>query len=118
MTKVGEGILYNLRRDMFAHCQKLSLSFYDRTEIGRVMSRVHGDVAQLQEVMWIIIMTLGDVLTLAGIVVALLVMNLKLGLITMSVLPLLVLVMFVWQPFAVPRIHACADGHLHCQRCV
>ncbi len=101
MTKVGEGILYNLRRDMFAHCQKLSLSFYDRTEIGRVMSRVHGDVAQLQEVMWIIIMTLGDVLTLAGIVVALLVMNLKLGLITMSVLPLLVLVMFVWQPFAV-----------------
>ena len=101
MTKVGEGILYNLRRDMFAHCQKLSLSFYDRTEIGRVMSRVHGDVAQLQEVMWIIIMTLGDVLTLVGIVVALLIMNLKLGLITMSVLPLLVLVMFVWQPFAV-----------------
>ena len=101
MTKVGEGILYNLRRDMFAHCQKLSLSFYDRTEIGRVMSRVHGDVAQLQEVMWIIIMTLGDVLTLVGIVVALLIMNLKLGLITMSVLPVLVLVMFLWQPFAV-----------------
>ncbi len=101
MTKVGEGILYDLRRDMFAHCQKLSLSFYDRTEIGRVMSRVHGDVAQLQEVMWIIIMTLGDVLTLIGIVVALLVMNLKLGLITMSVLPVLVVVMFVWQPFAV-----------------
>ena len=101
MTKVGEGILYDLRRDMFAHCQKLSLSFYDRTEVGRVMSRVHGDVAQLQEVMWIIIMTLGDVLTLIGIVVVMLIMNLKLGLITMSVLPLLVLIMFVWQPFAV-----------------
>ena len=101
MTKVGEGILFNLRRDMFAHCQRLSLSFYDRTEIGRVMSRVHGDVAQLQEVMWIIIMTLGDVLTLIGIVVALLIMNLKLGLITMSVLPVLAVVMFVWQPFAV-----------------
>ena len=101
MTKVGEGILYNLRRDMFAHCQKLSLSFYDRTEIGRVMSRVHGDVAQLQEVMWIIIMTLGDVLTLGGIVIALLIMNLKLGLITMSVLPLLMVIVFVWQPFAV-----------------
>ncbi len=101
MTKVGEGILFSLRRDMFAHCQKLSLSFYDRTEIGRIMSRVHGDVAQLQEVMWVIIMTLGDVLTLIGIVVALLIMNLKLGLITMSVLPVLVVVMAVWQPFAV-----------------
>ena len=100
MTKVGEGILYNLRREMFTHCQRLSLSFYDRTEIGRVMSRVHGDVAQLQEVMWVIIMTVGDVLTLVGIVGALLVMNLKLGLITMSVIPVLVVVMVFWQPIA------------------
>ena len=37
IAKVGEGVLYNLRRDMFAHLQKLSLSFYDKTEVGRIM---------------------------------------------------------------------------------
>ena len=100
MAKVGQGLLYSLRRDMFRHCQRLSLSFYDKTEVGRVMSRVQGDVTQLQEVMSMGVMTLGDMLSLVGIVVALLTLNLKLGLISMAVLPILALVMAVWQLFA------------------
>ena len=100
MEKVGQGILYGLRRDMFAHLQKLSLRFYDKTEVGRIMSRVQGDVAQLQEFMSMAVMTLGDLLSLVGYVAALVIMSLKLGLVSMVVLPILVIIMAVWQPYA------------------
>ncbi len=100
MAKVGQGILFGLRRDMFGHLQKLSLSYYDKTEVGRIMSRVQGDSGQLQEFMALVVMTLGDMLSLAGIVVMLMVLNLKLGLISMVTIPILVLIMAVWQPFA------------------
>lgn len=100
MEKVGQGVLYNLRADMFGHVQKQSLGFFDKTEVGRLMSRVQGDVGQLQEFAAVVVMTLGELLSLVGIVIALLILNLKLGLITMTVLPILILTMAVWQPFA------------------
>ncbi len=100
MEKVGQGILYNLRRDVFHHVQKQSVSFYDRTEVGRMMSRVQGDVGQLQEFAALVVMTLGELLGLVGIIVALLIMDFQLGLITLAVLPLLIITMMVWQPLA------------------
>ncbi len=100
MEKVGQRVMYNLRRDVFSHVQKQSVSFYDKTEVGRMMSRVQGDVGQLQEFSSLVVMTLGELLSLIGIVVALLIMNLKLGLITLSVLPLLMITMAIWQPLA------------------
>ena len=100
MAKVGQGVLYDLRSAMFSHLQRLSLSFYDKTQVGRIMSRVQGDVGQLQEFSGLMVMTLGDLLSLAGIVVALLVMNFKLGLIAMVTVPMLVGIMSVWQPYA------------------
>lgn len=101
MARVGLGMLYDLRRAMFAHLQRLSLSYYDKTEVGRIMSRVQGDVWQLQELMSVVIMTTADLLSLGGIIVALLIMNFKLGMITLIVLPILGLTMGIWQPFAV-----------------
>ena len=100
MAKVGQGVLYGLRAKMFGHLQKQSLSFYDRTEVGRIMSRVQGDVGQLQEFASLVVMTLGDMLSLVGIVIALLIINLKLGLISMVVLPILILIMAFWQIYA------------------
>ena len=47
--KIAEGVLVKLRRDMFGHLQRVSLSFMDRTEVGRLMSRLQGDVNALQE---------------------------------------------------------------------
>ena len=119
MAKVGQGVLYGLRRHMFSHLQKLSLSFYDKTQVGRMMSRVQGDVSQLQEFSHIVVVTLGDMLSLVGIVVAMLIMNLKLGLISMAVLPILIAIMAVWQPLAkeafmrVRRAAAIVNGALN-----
>ncbi len=100
MARVAQGVLYSLRRRLFSHLQRLPVSFYDRTEVGRLMSRVHGDVSQLQEFMSLVVMTLGELFSLLGIVVLLLLLNLKLGLICLAVLPILILIMAVWQPFA------------------
>ena len=100
MERVGQGVLYSLRRDLFGHVQKQSMKYFDRTEVGRLMSRVQGDVGQLQEFASLAVMSMGELLSLVGIVIALLIMNLELGLITMVVLPMLVAIMLVWQKFA------------------
>ena len=100
IARVGLGVLYGVRREMFAHLQRLSLRFYDKTEVGRIMSRVQGDVNQLQEASHVVVMVLADMLGLVGIVVDMLLMDVKLALLSMSVIPLLVLIMVVWQPFA------------------
>ena len=100
IARVGLGVLYGVRRKMFAHLQRLSLRFYDKTEVGRIMSRVQGDVNQLQEASNVVVMVLADMLGLAAIVIAMLAMDVKLALWSMSVIPPLILIMAVWQPFA------------------
>ena len=100
MAFVGQRVLYKLRMDMFTHLQRLSMSFYDRNEVGRVMSRVQNDVQQLQEFLSVVLVTLGDVLSISGIVVAMLLLNFELGLITLSVIPLLFLMLLMWQGYA------------------
>jgi ATP-binding cassette subfamily B protein len=100
IARAGQRVLYRLRGDMFAHLQRLSLNFFDKTEVGRIMSRVQGDVFQLQEFLAVAVVTLGDLLSLVGIVAMLLALSIKLGLISLAVLPILILVVMVWQPFA------------------
>ena len=93
-------MLFRLRRALFGHVQKQSLSYFDNTEVGRLMSRVQGDVGQLQEFAALVVMSLGELLSLVGIVIALLLMDLELGLITMAVLPILMTIMVTWQKYA------------------
>ncbi|MBM40284.1 MAG: multidrug ABC transporter [Chloroflexi bacterium] len=100
MQRVGQGVLFRLRRALFGHVQKQSLSYFDNTEVGRLMSRVQGDVGQLQEFAALVVMSLGELLSLVGIVIALLLMDLELGLITLTVLPVLITIMVAWQNFA------------------
>ena len=60
--KTGERILFDLRRAMYAHIQRLSLSFMDKTEVGRLMSRLQGDVGSLQEFLDTTVTSIGDIL--------------------------------------------------------
>jgi len=50
MTRAGESVQFDLRRHMFEHLQRLSMSFYDRTKLGRIISRCTSDVSSLREV--------------------------------------------------------------------
>ena len=100
LARAGQKMLYDLRNDLFKHLHKQSVSYYDRTEVGRIMSRVLGDVYQLQQLLEVAVITLGDLIGLVWIVAALLLMSLELGLISLAAIPLLVIVMALWQPLA------------------
>ncbi len=98
--KVAEHLLFDLRRAMYAHLQVVSLSFMDKTEVGRLMSRLQGDVYALQEFLESSIFAIGDLVLLLGIVVVLLSLDFQLGLMTLSVVPVLFLVRIIWLPLA------------------
>jgi len=100
MAFVGQRVLYSLRIRLFSHLQRLSMSYFDRVEMGRVMSRVQSDVQQLQEFLSILLLTVADVLSLLGIMVSMFTWSPRLALITLSVIPVLFLIMIVWQRYA------------------
>ena len=100
ITRVALTVLYDIRADMFLQLQRLALSFSDKTPIGALMARMFGDVGALQEMLESSIEIIGDVLTLVGIVVILLLLDLHLALVTLAIVPALFLIRIVWQPFA------------------
>ena len=98
--RVAEHLLFDLRRAMYAHLQVVSLSFMDKTEVGRLMSRLQGDVYALQEFLESSIFAIGDLVLLLGIIVVLLTLDFQLGVMTLSVVPIIFLVRIVWLPYA------------------
>ena len=100
MALVGQKVLYTLRVGLFRHLQGLSMNYYNRNEVGRVMSVVQNDVQQLQEFLSIVIITFADILSLTGIITAMFILDAQLAAITLLVIPLLVLMMVIWQRFA------------------
>jgi ATP-binding cassette subfamily B protein len=96
--KTGERILFDLRRAMYAHLQRLSMSFMDKTEVGRLMSRLQGDVGALQEFLDTLVTSLGDVLLLIGIVAVLISLDGELAVLTLSVVAVLLVVRLIWLP--------------------
>jgi len=97
----GQKILYSMRAELFEHLHQLSMSFFDRNKVGKLMSRVQNDVNQLQQFLtqgMLEIVT--SVLTLAGIIVIMITMNARLALLTLTVLPVLAIMIAVWQKYA------------------
>ena len=100
LARVSQGVLYTLRSRIFAHLQRLSTSFYDKNEVGRIMSRGQNDVNQLQEFLNLVISSLADMLSLFGIILAMFLLDVQLALITLTVVPVLIGIMVVWQRIA------------------
>ncbi|MBT0651810.1 ABC transporter ATP-binding protein [Geomobilimonas luticola] len=95
---VGQKVMFDLRLALFSHVQRMPASFFDRTPTGSLVTRLTSDVEVLGEMFAAGIITIvGDIMVLAGIIGIMLWMNLKLSLITFSVLPLLVWVAFTFR---------------------
>ena len=109
-TRVAQRVIFDVRRAMFAHFQDVSLSFLDKTHVGRVMSRLQGDVNALQEFLESSTSTVGDIAVLTGTVVILLLLNWKLGLLTMMVLPALIGIRAVWLPYSKKTFQRARDA--------
>jgi ATP-binding cassette subfamily B protein len=87
----GERLLYALRIKIFAHLQRLGLDFYERELSGRIMTRMTTDVDALSSFLQTGLVTaVSSVLSFFGVMAALLVINLKLGLTVLSIIPLLI----------------------------
>jgi len=98
IAKVAHSMLVSIRTDLFRHLQKLSLNFYDRQQVGRLMSRVVSDVEQIQQVMTGgIIGSASDILSLVGIILVMFSMDWKLSIVSLSVVPALIILAFFWQ---------------------
>ena len=97
LARLTVNVLHDLRTEMFAHLQNQATSFYDRNEVGRIMSRIQNDVHQLQEFTDVGITTVGDILMLVFIAATMIYLDPVLGLITLSLIPLLGITMVTWQ---------------------
>ena len=94
----GERMLYTLRVKIFSHLQRLGLDFYEREMSGRIMTRMTTDVDAMDTFLQTgLITVVNAVLTFAGVLVALLYINLRLGLILLTIVPVLVAATLVFR---------------------
>ena len=88
----GQRVIGDLRAALFAHLQRQDAKFFDRSPVGRLMTRILNDGEAIQELFTSgLVALLGDVLTLTGVVVIMLGMDWRLALVTFALVPVLVL---------------------------
>ncbi|MFO7662370.1 MAG: ABC transporter ATP-binding protein [Chloroflexota bacterium] len=98
MAFVGTKIVADLRSELFRHLHRLTLNFYSNYSVGRLMSRLIGDVGVLQDfVTWSITGLFRSIFILTGIVIAMMVLNWQLALVAFAVLPLMLILTHYWR---------------------
>jgi ATP-binding cassette subfamily B protein len=99
-TLIGQRVMNDLRREIFGHLQRLSIPYFDRNPVGRLVTRVTSDVETLNELLSAGFVTvIGDVLTLIAIMTLMLAMDWRLALVAFAVMPL------VWLTAVIFRRH-------------
>jgi len=90
---LGQRVMRDLRMEIFRHLQRLSVSYFDRNPVGRLITRVTSDVETLNELFTAgVVAGLGDLFTLVAISVAMLIMDWRLALWSFAVIPFVVMV--------------------------
>ena len=93
LQMTGQRIMFDIRRQVYGHLQRMDLQFYDRNPVGRLMTRVTTDVDVLNDLFAAgVVSIFGDIFLLTGIMVVLVAMDWRLALVAFSVLPLIVLI--------------------------
>ena len=101
LEMLGKKITYDLRNQVFSHLQKLEVGFFDRTPVGRLMTRVMGDITRLNELYaYGIITVFANLLTVFGIIGVMLQINWQLALTTFVVFPIIFGITFVYQIYS------------------
>ena len=98
MAFVGTKVVADIRSEIFRHLHRLTLSFYNRYSVGRLMSRLISDVGVLQDfITWSITGLFRSGFILTGIIIAMVLLNWRLALLTFAVLPLMVFLTNYWR---------------------
>lgn len=99
--RLGQKIMADIRSQLFIHIQKLSPRFFDSNPSGRLMTRVIGDVDVIQELFTSgLVAVIGDFFTLLSITIAMLLLDLKLALIPLGLMPVVLMVSFIYKGYA------------------
>lgn len=86
----GQKIIYNMRQELFSHLLRLSLSFFDKNPVGRLVTRVTNDMENLNEMYTAVLVNLfKDIFLLLGIIIIMLKMNWQVALVSFTVIPLI-----------------------------
>ena len=94
---LGSKLELDMRMDIFRHLQMLSLKFYAKREVGSIVSRATNDIDKITELVTSgVASVIADLVTLVGIVAIMLWMNTWLSLITFSIIPLMVVFLYIW----------------------
>ena len=123
MQRVGQEIMYDLRREIFTHLQRLPVSFYDHSPVGRLVTRVTTDVDALNDLFASgVVAMLNDFFVLFVLIVVLFHFDVKLSLATLSPLPLMLLTTLIFRTqvrdanrrirTAIARINAFLQEHI------
>jgi ATP-binding cassette, subfamily B, multidrug efflux pump len=100
MQRVGQQTMYDMRQEIFGHIQRLSMTYFDKNPVGRLVTRVTTDVDALNDLFAAGVVTMiNDFFLLAIMVGVLLYMNWRLALAALAALPLILAVTFVFRTF-------------------
>ncbi|HEX3543733.1 MAG TPA: ABC transporter ATP-binding protein [Candidatus Acidoferrum sp.] len=100
MQRVGQQTMYDMRQEIFAHIQRLSMSYFDKNPVGRLVTRVTTDVDALNDLFAAGVVTMiNDFFLLAVMVGVLLYLDWRLALAALAALPLILAVTFVFRKF-------------------
>lgn len=98
MQYVGQRVMFDMRNEIFGHLLRLPLRFYDTNPVGRLMTRMTGDVDALNELLTQgLVSILGDIVALSGIVIVLFLINWRLALVGLAMLPVIGFVSRLFQ---------------------
>ena len=101
MQMIGQHAMHDLRQTLFSHLQRLDVQFFDKNPVGRLMTRVMGDVQVLNELFASGVITVfANLLQILGIMVAMLLYNWKLALVTFTVIPIIFGATLVYQIYS------------------
>ena len=101
MQMIGQNVMRDLRHTLFSHLQRLDVQYFDKNPVGRLMTRVMGDVQVLNELFTSGVITVfGNLLSILGIMVAMLLYNWKLALITFTVIPIIFGATLIYQIYS------------------
>jgi ATP-binding cassette subfamily B protein len=100
MQRVGQNTMYDMRKGIFAHLQRLPMSYFDRNPVGRLVTRVTTDVDALNDLFAAGVVTMiNDFFLLAALAIWLLVLDWRLGLATLAILPGILIVTLIFRKY-------------------
>lgn len=101
MQLIGQHVMHDLRQSLFSHLQRLDVQFFDKNPVGRLMTRVMGDVQVLNELFTSGVITIfANLLNILGIMVVMLLYNWKLAVATFTVMPIIFGATLVYQIYS------------------